>query len=1093
MKKIILIYILLLAVLQLYSQNEATVLTGRITSATNGETLMGVSIAEMDQNNRVVNITISDFDGNYILKIKNPKNKLKISYIGFEAQVFAGITKKRIDVKMNENSQMLSEAVVVAKRTTNDGSFNIATREISMAMQKIDAKDFEGLSVASVDDALQGRVSGLDIVGNSGAPGSGMTMRIRGTSSITGNASPLIVVNGIPFDGDVNSGFDFSSANEEQYANLLNVNVDDIQEIVVLKDAASTSIWGSKGANGVLMITTKKGLKGKTKVQYSYRFTQAYQPNGMKMLSGDDYTMLMKQEYFNRTISDTENRELVEEFNYNPSFSEYENFNNNTDWISAVNQIGNTHDHYITISGGGDRARFRISGGYYDQTGTNIGQELTRLSTRSQLDYQVSDRLRFTSEFSYTFTDNLRNYDNLLDIAYKKMPNVGIFGQDANGNNTEAFYNIRSDSRLNASQKNLMNPVALGTLAFDRELGYRILPTFRIMYDIFNPEKTFLRYNAYISFDVNNIIRNNFLPNNVNTYAWSNSNVNRAEGTNTEKLTVMTENNITWQLPRNDKHQLMLYGAVQTSSGSANYQSFTTYGLPDMQITDPTALGYLEAESSGTSKSRSIGLISRAHYSFLDRYIVDLSYRLDGSTRFGKNNRYGSFPGVGAKWIVSDETFMKPTSNVISMLAFRPSWGVSGNQPGAEYLHFSKYVADKAGYLGLTSIHPDNLQLTDLRWETVTSTNLGTDIELFKGKINLVLDWYHKRTDDLLFSNLAISPTSGYSNILYKNVGVMDNDGWEVNVDFKEIVKQGKFTMDFNFNISNYYNRIVEMDDAVQNQYNDNANTIGNGVYLTRMQEGNSFGSIYGFRYLGVYQYSDFIEGSQDNAPVARDAGNNVMLDYEGNPKPMYFKYKSTKYAFKGGDAIYEDVNHDGSIDEFDVVYLGNSNPKFSGGFGINLRYAAFTLRSLFTFRYGSKIINMARMNAENMYTYNNQTVSTNWRWRKEGDETDVPRAVYQEGYNWLGSDRYVEDGSFMRLKYLQLNYTVPSKLIKQLGLSQLKLYSNFNNIFCLTPYSGVDPEISYGRFGAGIPGVSVDNSRTPRSIDWNFGVTVGF
>jgi len=1083
----------LLAVVLVNAQNDATLLSGRVTSDLNGETLLGVSVAEVDANNRVVSGTITDFDGNYILRIKNPKNKIKFSYIGFTPEIVTYNNQKRLDIKLKDNTHDIAETVIVAKKTTNDGSFNINSREISMAMQKIDSKEFEGLSVASVDDALQGRVSGLDIVGNSGAPGSGMTMRIRGTSSITGNANPLIVVNGIPFDGDINSGFDFASANEEEYANLLNVNVDDIQDITVLKDAASTSIWGSKGANGVLMITTKKGAKGKTKVQYSYRFTQAFQPKGMEMLNGDDYTMLMKQMLFNKPIADNEPRTNKEEFNYNPSFSEYENFNNNTDWIAAVTQTGYTNDHYLTISGGGDRAKFRISGGYYNQSGTNIGQNLTRLSTRSQLDYQVSDRLKFTSEFSFTHTDNNKNYDDLLDIAYKKMPNVSIYAQDANGNNTDVFYNILNTSSLDNSQKNLMNPVALGTLAYERELSYRILPTFRLQYDILDPDKTYLRYNAYVSLDLNNVESNNFLPYNVNNYDYNNSNVNRAEGLNTEKLTVMTENNITWQLPKNDINQLMLYAALQTSSGFATSQSYVSYGLPDTKLTDPTAAGYLESEASGTTKSRSLGLIGRAHYAFHEKYILDLSYRLDGSTRFGKNNRYGSFPGIGAKWIISDEPFMKPLTKYISMLAFRPSWGVSGNQPGAEYLHISKYVADKFGYLGGTSIHPDNLQLTDLRWETVTATNLGSDVELFGGKVNLVFDWYHKRTDDLLFSNLAISPTSGYTSILYKNVGVMDNDGWEINLDFKNLVKEGKFSLDFNFNISNYYNRIVDLDDNVQSQYNDKANTIGNGVYLTRLQEGNSFGSIYGFHYLGVYQYSNYIAGEQESAPVARDAQDNVLLDYNGNPKPMYYNYKSTKYQFKGGDAMYEDVNHDGSIDEYDVVYLGNSNPKFSGGFGINLRYGAFSLRSLFTFRVGSKIINMARMNAENMYTFNNQTVSTNWRWRKEGDNTVVPRAVYNEGYNWLGSDRYVEDGSFMRLKYLQLNYTVPAKFVKKLNLTQLILYSNFNNLFCLSNYSGVDPEISYGKFGSGIPGVSVDNSRTPRSIDWNFGVTVGF
>jgi TonB-linked SusC/RagA family outer membrane protein len=1094
MKKIYIIFALLLVLMQSHAQNDATIITGKVTAADNGEQLMGVSVAELDDANRLVSGAMTDMNGEFSLRIKNVKNKIRISYIGYHPEIVSINGKKRLDIKLKDNTHEITETVVTAKRTTNDGAFNVNAREVSMAMQKIDAKDFEGLSVASVDDALQGRVSGLDIVGNSGAPGSGMTMRIRGTSSITGNAQPLIVVNGIPFDGDIKSGFDFASANEEQYASLLNVNVDDIQEITVLKDAASTAVWGSRGANGVLMITTKKGIKGKTKVQYSYRYTQATQPQGMKMLNGDDYTMLMKQEMFNKTLATNETRTIVPEFNYDPSFSEYQNFNNNTDWVAAVTQTGRTNDHYLTVSGGGDRAKFRISGGYYDQTGTNIGQELKRFSTRSQLDYQVSDRLRFISEFSYTYTDNSQNYANLLDIAYKKMPNVSIYSQDAAGNNTSAFYNIRSDSKIDASQRNLMNPVALGRLALNKEKSYLVIPTFRLSYDFFDPDKTYLRYNAYVSFELNNVVDNDFLPYNVNTTTWSSSSSNKATGDNTERLTVNTENTLTWIMPKDDKHALMLYAGLQTSSAVKTVQSFATSGLPDAQITDPTGVGFLESVSSSTSKAKSIGLISRAHYSFLNRYILDLTCRVDGSSKFGQNNQFGAFPGVGAKWIVSDESFMKPTNEWLSLLAFRPSWGIAGNQPRDEYLQYSRYVSDNLGYLNSPSIHPSNLQLSNLRWEKVTSTNLGADLELFKGKVSFVFDWYHKRTDDLLFTNLAISPTSGYTTVTNRNVGKMDNDGWEINVDFKDVVKAGKFSMDVNMNISNYYNKIIELDDAVTSQYNNNASYIDNGTYLTRLQTNNSFGSIYGFKYKGVYQYSNYIAGSQEDAPVARDANGTVLLDYNGNAKPMYYNYKSTKYAFKGGDVKYEDINHDGSIDQYDVVYLGNSNPKFSGGFGINFRYENFSLRSLFTYRYGNKIINYARMTAENMYSNDNQTVTTNWRWRKEGDITMVPRAVYQQGYNWLPSDRYVEDGSFLRLKYIQLSYSVPTKMIKKLKLNQVNLYCNLNNLFTLTNYSGVDPEISVGGFATGqIPGVAKDVSKTPRSKDWNLGITVGF
>ena len=270
-----------------------------------------------------------------------------------------------------------------------------------------------------------------------------------------------------------------------------------------------------------------------------------------------------------------------------------------------------------------------------------------------------------------------------------------------------------------------------------------------------------------------------------------------------------------------------------------------------------------------------------------------------------------------------------------------------------------------------------------------------------------------------------------------------------------------------------------------------------NGSYLTRVQLNNAFGSIYGFRYKGVYQYSKYspveVPGvSGPNAPVAHDEAGNVIVDKDGFTVPMVFCYdkenKSSIYEFKGGDAIYEDINHDGNINELDIVYLGSSLPKFTGGWGFKLNYDRWSLNTQFTFRAGNKILNEARMNAESMYSNNNQSAAVNWRWRVEGDDAPIPRALYKEGYNWLGSDRFVEDGSFMRLNYIQLSYSMNPKLIKRWGLSQMNFYVDARNLFCLTGYSGADPEVAYGSYG-----VSMDRSRTPRSREFTFGATIAF
>lgn len=577
-----------------------------------------------------------------------------------------------------------------------------------------------------------------------------------------------------------------------------------------------------------------------------------------------------------------------------------------------------------------------------------------------------------------------------------------------------------------------------------------------------------------------------------NNYGTTNEVTNQMS----DKRTIATENSLTWQSRfKNAKmHNLQAQLKMQTSTSTSTTQLITSRGLPSSSITDATADGQIASTQNANSQDHSVSWMGRLHYVFNERYIFDANYRIDGSTQFGSANRYGKFPGVAAKWLISDEPLFKKAfgDKVVTLLAFRPSWGISGRQPGKNYLQYSLLSTDSYGYMDMSAVYPTRIRLDGLKWEKVTSMNWGADLELWNGKVAINFDLYHKRTNDLLFSNISIPSTSGFATLSYKNVGTLDNDGWEVTVNFNKIIQTKKFSMDFNFNLASNKNKIVDLNESVLNNYN-NVESFGNGYYATRLQVGNSFGSIYGFKYKGVYAYGfDNLEKAQaegKTCPVARDMNGNIMYNYDGTVKPMYYYYNSTKYQFQGGDAIYEDQNGDGSIDQYDVVYLGNCNPKLSGGWGLTLRYDKFSVNFFCNFRYGNKIINKARMDAENMYYAYNQCSTVNWRWRKEGDVTNVPRAVYQQGYNWLGSDRYVEDGSFMRMKYITFRYTFPTTWTKSLGMSRVSAYFTINNLFCLTKYSGADPEINSNT----ATGVVTDNSTTPRSKDWTLGLSVNF
>ena len=399
--------------------------------------LMGATVCEIDATGRIIESAVTDFDGNFTMKIRNVKDKIRFSYVGLKT-ITLPINKTTYVIKM-ESATVIKEVVVKSKKRQQGNNLPIPQRELSYATQSISMKEFEGLGITSVDEALQGRIAGLDIIGNSGDLGSGSTMRLRGAASLSSltNADPLIVVDGNIRNVDL-SNFDVAGANNEKFAELLNINPEDIASINVLKDAAASAIYGSQGGNGVIELTTKRGAKGAAKVSYSLKLTGTFQPDGYDLLSGDDYTMMLKEAYFNPAQND--NASNINELNYDPAFSEYQQYNNNTDWRDAVTQWGLRQNHYVSVSGGGEKASFRIGGGFDHETGTMIEQKLNRFSTRVALDYNISQRIRVSTNFALTYTKNDRNSDNLLWLAMKKMPNMSIYEQDpVTGEDTDRY------------------------------------------------------------------------------------------------------------------------------------------------------------------------------------------------------------------------------------------------------------------------------------------------------------------------------------------------------------------------------------------------------------------------------------------------------------------------------------------------------------------------------------------------------------------------------------------------------------------------------------------------------------------------------
>lgn len=1101
--------------------------------------VIGCNVIEKDANNRNVNATITDVNGNFQLAIKNPKNKLVVSYVGYKtfSQVIGSQTNFQVQLK---DANELGTVTVTAKQRFRGDGLSIPKDEVSVATQTMNMDIVDGLAFTSADEALQGQIAGLDIVANSGNLGAGTTMRMRGVTTINGSSEPLIVVNGNIMDVPDAKDTDWSTATEETYSSLLSINVNDIESIDIMKDAAATAIWGARGANGVISIKTKRGKRGKIRIDYNFSLQGNWQPKGYNLLSGDEYTMLMKEELYNPTQNPSATTN-INELNYNKSWAEYNNWNDNTDWVKAVTQTGWNQSHGLTISGGGEKAVFRISANYDHQTGTIIKQVLNRFSTRLNLEYYVSDKLKFTTEFPLTYTKNQKSYANILGKALSMAPNMSIYREDGNGIDTNEYYimlpsaekdeygsSISGTSSLQLkSVRDIGNPVAIANLAWNNESTYRITPDFRINYYFLGNDdhKTRLDYEGQVYLDIFSKSNPTYCPGSLSTNGWKDNSYNLYTMDDYNSFQFQTRHQLIFTPKfKNEDIAWMMLGRWELTSGTSYGQNVSERKLP-LGAQSPTLPAEISNMSTSNGEWRSMAGVFSTHLSYKGRYNADFTVRADGTTRFGDNNKWGYFPGMSVRWNISDEPWMKWSRKVLSMLAFRPSWGVNGRTPSSEYLQYAKYAAGSQygnGNTLLPSTRVDGLQLSDLKWEKTTSWNLGANLGLFDDMIEADFNYYYKKTKDLLNPGVAISSQTGYTTLAWKNIGSMENKGWEFNITAKKFIKAGKFSMDASFNVAQNFNKITEMDQTVLDGINEDWSADSRGKYFKRIQVGNALGSIFGLRHKGVYQYSyDYLENLRrqgyvmegnekimirDNndlvdylnnrflpagktAPIALNRDGKVITGADGKPLRMTYNSKDggETYKFDGGDVIYEDVNHDGTINSLDMVYLGNSNPKFSGGFGFTFRYGNWSLRTNFVYRTGFKVVNFARMGVEKMYDTTNQSTAVNWRWRKNGDVTEIPRALYNYGYNWLGSDRYVEDASFLRFSYVSLSYDVPKKFLKSLGLNTLRFDLSGQNIFVWSKYSGTDPEHANNGWN-----FASDSSQTPRSKSFTLRMRIG-
>lgn len=1078
-KYLTLVFLLLFAGI-LQAQNTK-VLSGRVFEMVDGEKqpIPGANVVVANSQNRFLTGVATGGTGEYNFRVPANEEELSIifSFIGLKSQRVPYTGQPTIDVVLESEDLAVGEVTVQGRHI--DRVTGITEKQQTAATQRVDMDEIMSVSpVTSLEEALQGQLGGVDII-SGGDPGARSSIRIRGTSTLNASADPLIVIDGIPYSTEINDDFNFATANAEDFGQLINIAPTDIESIEVLKDAAATAIWGTKGGNGVLMINTKKGARGKTRFTYSSKFTTRFEPDPIPMLDGNQYVAVMQDAIWNTANakglanSQTELNLLFDtpEINYSPNWRYFDEYNVDTDWLDEVRRTAFVTDNNFSMMGGGDKATYRFSVGYLNDQGTTIGTSLDRLTSLLNVNYNFSEKLRVDVDYSFTQTEKNGNDLNARSEAMAKMPNKSPYWiDDATGLRMDQYFSRQNIDEFQGAfnGKKNYNPVAMVHEGFNNSSIRESRITFRMNYYMTKD----LTYTGWASMKLNSNRNEKFLPQvatgvtGVSTYA------NQSADAVSDGFNLQTENKLLYRKNWNKLHNLVAMALYRTNqSQGSNYYSQIS-GAASAGLADPTTGGAVSGYGSGSSETRSMSGIMNAHYTFMERYMLNATVNFEGNSSLGKSERWGMFPAIGLAWQAQEEEFIK-SLGWVNEAKFRVSYGASGRSPSGASPYIGSFQALGDNYMNMTAIAPIKIQLDNLKWETSRELNLGSDIILLDNKFTFSFDWYKKRTDDLLQKDVKIPASTGFTTIKWYNSGEITNTGVEFRLDY-EVFRSSDWRVSVNGNINRNVNKIVSLPDNLTQE----AYTFSNGNYAQRLETGVPIGSFYGYQYLGVYQNVE--------ETYARDADGGIMNDMEGNP----IVTQNGNLQVFPGDAKYEDTNNDGVINQYDIVYLGNSMPVFTGGGGFQVKYKAFSVTTFFHGRAGQKVINQGRMNSEAMYGRDNQSTATLRRWRSEGDQTDIPRALYNYGYNYLGSDRFVEDASYIRLKSLSLSYNMPRELIQNLGISNLNIFVTGYDLFTWTKYAGQDPEV---RMPSATNALVKDEANTPISRRFAMGVNINF
>lgn len=992
---------------------------------------------------------ICDNGGRYRIDVSGENVTLIFSQVGYASKEISTMGKKVVDVVLIEEATVLSDVVVVGYGTQKK-------KDVTVSIEKVNIQDLKKAPVRSFDEALAGRVAGVQVTSSDGQPGAGSRIVIRGNNSITQDNSPLYIIDGFPIEG----------------SNPNTINPDDIESIEILKDASATAIYGSRGANGVVMITTKKGKEGAPVITFNSSYGIQNNIKKISMMTPYDF---IKQQMEKDTSSSATSPRTTYLTSPGKTLDDYKSLQG-IDWQSLVLRQAPMQNHSMSLGGGNANTKYLISGSITSQDGIIINSNYTRYQGRIVLDQTVSKRLKVGINTNYSFLKQSGVAPSQSTNSGTTNVMYGVWGQrPILPNATEELIDLLFDPGVNTSNDYRINPVINLRNSVRNNITRNLITNAYVEYSI-HPELK-LKITGGIN---SNLLRQEVFNNSKTQYGNPITSANGVNGSLTynEANTWINENILSWNKKISKTQTLNLVGVFSMQSGksssfgsSANFLPNEDLGLEGLDEGTPQAI------ASSSSSWALVSFAVRASYNIKSKYFLTASYRTDGSSRFAPGKRWGYFPSASFAWRLSNEPFIKRL-NIFSDAKIRIGFGANGNNRVGDFAYLSSinlpignsYTINNNPVRG--SI-PTAIGNPNLKWETTTETNIGFDLSFLNNKISLTTDLYSKKTNDLLLlANLPLS--SGYSSA-YKNIGSVQNRGIEFTLNTTNI-KNNKFLWTSSFNIAFNQNRVLSLTENQESftsiiTWDNTWNSYP--AYIVKLNR--PLGLMYGYIWDGVYQTSDFNKNTS-GAYVLKD---NVTTN--GNARG----------SIQPGDIKYKDINGDGVVNTSDYTIIGNGIPKHSGGFSNNFSYKGFDLNIFFQWSYGNDIQNTNRLVFDGNglgKTNLNQYASYIDRWSSDNTSSNNFRTngFFGGGY----SSRTVEDGSFLRLKTAALGYNISEKLLKKAKIKTLRFYVSAQNLITWTKYSGMDPEVN--TYNSAIsPGF--DYSAYPRARTITFGANISF